>query len=104
MGSTIPLKWPAIRLNNSMRRSVALSTLRIATVYSLTHAEPARCSTNLKLEVKAAGVEDSFHDVEFFDKKRHACTEYQPQFYDLDRSWGAALRRIIESADGEMRP
>ena len=45
-----------------------------------------------------------FEDVEFFDKKRHACTEYQSQFYDLDRSWGAALRRIIESANGEMRP
>ena len=58
----------------------------------------------LKLEVKAAGVEDSFQDVEFFDKKRHACTEYQSQFYDLDRSWGAALRRIIESANGEMTP
>ncbi len=34
-------------------------------------------------------------DMELYEKKRAACAGLQPQFYDVDQSWGATLKKAL---------
>ncbi len=38
------------------------------------------------------------HDRGYYEEKREACIVHQGQFYDTERSWGAALGRIVDLA------
>jgi len=35
-------------------------------------------------------------DSALYESKRRGCLISQPQFYDLDRSWGAAVKRMLK--------
>jgi len=45
-----------------------------------------------------------YEDRELYEQKSRACLAVQGQFYDPDRSWGAALRRVLTAVQDGRRP
>ncbi|EKQ67686.1 glycosyltransferase [Leptolyngbyaceae cyanobacterium JSC-12] len=42
-----------------------------------------------------------YEDHDFYQRKQQACWRLQEQFYDLSRSWGAALKSVLEQAQAK---
>jgi glycogen synthase len=57
-------------------------------------------------DVKAYGdaIVQLCEDPAFYQEKVRGCTATQQQFYDADRGWGAAVKRMLRLIDPSDRP